>query len=218
MQTVANLAGSSSVQEQVNAASAVRLRAYHESYARWLAERWAAAEVEPQRGAAGAGGSGQGAGEAVGAAEAAEAAEAARAAARGQGLRRDLAPLDALLGQLQQLVDSSRREKCVAILALSARLCRRLHGGRVTVCKSAKDRTSMAVTLEQARLAQESHGLREADVAAVTEGMRRHGVRRANSGKNTGKEKYCFNPLQRMLLPHEYQPPAGTGGGGKKLS
>lgn len=44
------------------------------------------------------------------------------------------------------------------ILTTSSDLVARLGGGRVTCCKSAKDRTSMSVTLEQARFLRAAHG------------------------------------------------------------
>ena len=43
-------------------------------------------------------------------------------------------------------------------LQVMSRLARALHGGRVTMCKSGKDRTSMSLTLEHAGLLQREHG------------------------------------------------------------
>ena len=44
---------------------------------------------------------------------------------------------------------SLHRAKNVEFLLYLDQLCRRLKGGRLTCCKSGKDRTSMAVTLEE---------------------------------------------------------------------
>ena len=39
------------------------------------------------------------------------------------------------------------------------------------------------------------------------------GVRRLNAEKNIGQARYAFNTLQQAMLPAEYRPPPGTGGG-----
>ena len=71
-----------------------------------------------------------------------------------------------------------------------------MRGGRLTSCKSAKDRTSMAISLEQARLLLDQHGVAEAALESMLRSMRSQGVRRMNVEKNIGKRKYAFNALQ----------------------
>ena len=85
-----------------------------------------------------------------------------------------------------------------------------LRGGRITSCKSGKDRTSMAVTAEQVRLLHERHGVSEAEASELMDEMRAHGVRWLNMRKNMPRGHYAFNWLQQQLLPEGYRAPRGT--------
>ncbi|TMW66408.1 hypothetical protein Poli38472_004173 [Pythium oligandrum] len=116
----------------------------------------------------------------------------------------------AILEAAQSLVKTKRPE----ILQRSADLCRELGAGRVTICKSAKDRTAMSVTLEQVRILARHHDLPAHRIPATVSVMRSHGVRIENALKNTGKRMFAFNKLQRSLLPEEYRCPDQVGGAG----
>merc|ERR1711871_1373029 len=110
---------------------------------------------------------------------------------------------------------SSPTRKNVTVLHTSSDFCRNLGGGRITCCKSGKDRTGMSITLENSRLINEDFGGRF-DAEGLNEFVRAtrcHGVRIRNCEKNIGKRKYCFNRLQNSMLPRAYQCPAGSGGG-----
>ncbi|GLD99561.1 hypothetical protein PINS_up008287 [Pythium insidiosum] len=133
-------------------------------------------------------------------------------AARCTALPRDR--VDRMLVELERLIDMAQqtRKKRPEILQVSSDLCRRVGGGRVTVCKSAKDRTGMSVTLEQGRLLVQHHGLPEAKKADIVAAMRSQGVRLENAFKNTGRRVFAFNALQRSLLPEEYRCPPQTAG------
>jgi hypothetical protein len=132
---------------------------------------------------------------------------------------------------LKESVDDEAKNpfaKHVDILASAACCVRMMKGGRGTNCKSAKDRTSMSVTLEQARLTYYNHikahvpirddkttvklTPEDKSVLFMANGQRRHGIRIQNAKKNVGKMKFAFNPFQRGRLPKMYRPPRVTIG------
>ena len=122
--------------------------------------------------------------------------------------------IQARVEEVGVLVRSQPAEsKNIQLLEASAEAARLLGGGRVTMCKSGKDRTSMSVTLEHGRLLRAVHGLKDPDDAVHT--MRRRGVRRENVRLNTGRRLYAFNWLQQSMLPEPYRPPKGSASGGK---
>lgn len=121
-----------------------------------------------------------------------------------------------LLGTLELRLDEIRKQvvesqgsntKDVEILELTAEFVRQLDGLRITMCKSAKDRTGMSVTLEEARLLYRHHGLKPWDVQQVMDITRSYGVRRENCKKNIGVARFAFNRIQVEALPQQYQPP-----------
>ncbi|KAG6957967.1 hypothetical protein JG687_00009668 [Phytophthora cactorum] len=132
---------------------------------------------------------------------------------------------DEILRNLRVSVESENSaSKNTCILLHAADAVRSLNGGRVTYCKSGKDRTAMSTTLEQARLLvqRKRHVLQEIESGSATEYgpleevkdvanmMREFGVRIHVAKKNVGRFKYSFNSLQRKLLPEIYRPPMST--------
>lgn len=108
----------------------------------------------------------------------------------------------------------SRRAKNVRILHLMEQITYHLDGIRFTSCKSAKDRTSMAITLEEVRFCSRKYNFNEIDDSHLFQQMldtlRSEGTRRENTRKNIGIAKYAFNSLKAMTLPKLYRPPPGT--------
>lgn len=121
-------------------------------------------------------------------------------------------------GEKKRAAESALRElehelehpvgKQLSVLSLSAACARALGAVQLCSCKSAKDRTSMFVTLETSLLAS-SNERRAADVA---EQLRVSGVRLQNCGLNTGDATYAFNCFQVRHLPSELRPPADVRG------
>uniref|UniRef100_A0A1A9Z4R5 phosphatidylinositol-3,4-bisphosphate 4-phosphatase n=1 Tax=Glossina pallidipes TaxID=7398 RepID=A0A1A9Z4R5_GLOPL len=102
--------------------------------------------------------------------------------------------------------------KNVKILHLAEDACRLMSGLRFTLCKSAKDRTGMAVTLEQCRVLIQEFQLPAKNVPYVLATMRSEGTRMDNVFKNIDKRKYAFNLPQVVSLPVMYRPPVGAYG------
>ncbi|RLN64503.1 hypothetical protein BBJ29_001102 [Phytophthora kernoviae] len=201
-QTLANNTGSSitRLQDVINANSLKTLRRYCDRYCNYLAMRQVQdlQRQEQQRG------------DEVGGERPPVAPNSviSQSGPSRDQVNRILSELDKLIGTAGRQARKKRPE----ILQLSSDLCRGIAGGRVTVCKSAKDRTGMSVTLEQGRILVQNHGLREQKKAGIVAVMRTEGVRIENALKNTGRRVFAFNALQRSLLPEEYRCPPQTGG------
>lgn len=122
---------------------------------------------------------------------------------------------DQLLEKFNSLKDAiskgKKPEKHVDILYKSSILCRELGGTIAMLCKSGKDRTSMAVTLDTTRDLVERMGVvKGEDLLRV---IRTIGVRRMNVFANTGQPNYAFNDFQVSSFPKCYQAPSKTYAG-----
>lgn len=113
-----------------------------------------------------------------------------------------------LLQQLRSQIHT-RKAKNTDILTLSQALCRTLECGRLTSCKSAKDRTAMAVTLEEAHILL-NFNMDQLHFQQTLDVLRSQGTRIRNAEKNVGVPLYAFNALQVVTLPKNYRPPEGT--------
>lgn len=108
--------------------------------------------------------------------------------------------------------NQSQAGKSFEILQNSADLVRWLSGVRIASCKSAKDRTAMSLTWEEARILHNIHFVRDMPLLDLANLFREHGTRLVNVHKNTGVPRYAFNKAQRSFLPESYRPPMSTIG------
>ncbi|VDM42442.1 unnamed protein product [Toxocara canis] len=125
--------------------------------------------------------------------------------------RKQLDPsVNDLIAELCATVSANPTNKNMAIFRLAMCVNSALDGLPILTCKSGKDRTSMAVTLEEGRIIRENCGINADQMGEMVVCLRRDGVRRENCRKNVGKALYSFSPFQMHFIPKELRPPAGT--------
>ncbi|XP_064387064.1 inositol polyphosphate-4-phosphatase type I A-like isoform X2 [Halichondria panicea] len=105
---------------------------------------------------------------------------------------------------------STHKSKNIELLVALHQLVHWVRGGRMTSCKSGKDRTSMSVTLEECCMLRNNHHLPGSEFVKTLSTLRSHGTRLENCLKNTGHRCYHFNQLQLVLLPKLLTPPPFT--------
>merc|ERR1711953_144723 len=117
-------------------------------------------------------------------------------------------------GKLHRIKEEvyARKKKNVEIHKLVSDLTRNIGGARVVNCKSGKDRTGMAVTLEQTRAIQYYCPLPDPHIQSIMDDMRMNGVRRENCRKNLDRYLYAFQGIQLQTFPLDYRPPKGSYG------
>uniref|UniRef100_A0A5S6QHL0 PH domain-containing protein n=1 Tax=Trichuris muris TaxID=70415 RepID=A0A5S6QHL0_TRIMR len=131
--------------------------------------------------------------------------------ARRQERQFDEEEIKEALGELRRL-NVPNQWKNVALTHQAMRLCRMIGGDVVICCKSGKDRTSMAVTYDEALFVQHLYSLSQDATAVLLESLRREGTRLENAYKNLGARRYAFKRGQLAFVPPCYRPPEGLYG------
>eukprot|EP00045_Choanoeca_perplexa_P017211 m.246439 g.246439 ORF g.246439 m.246439 type:complete len:153 (-) comp17476_c0_seq3:2244-2702(-) len=120
---------------------------------------------------------------------------------------------------LQERMDAAISQqgfKNTTILSLSYELCRRLEAVHLISCKSAKDRTGMQVTLDQATTLVQRHQLPFSQLQVALDTLRARGARIENVNMNTGKRVFAFDDSQvNEHLPYLLKPIKGIYGKNK---
>ncbi|PAV74818.1 hypothetical protein WR25_11832 isoform B [Diploscapter pachys] len=106
--------------------------------------------------------------------------------------------------ELSNTVKQDPSRKNLAIFEWAMKCCELLGGESVICCKSGKDRTGMAVTLEQGRVLKETCALTSSQLSEVVAALRIDGLRRENCKKNVGKPLFSFSTFQMHFLPKNY--------------
>lgn len=114
--------------------------------------------------------------------------------------------IDFCIAQLDKAI-RQKKAKNIEILIAAQKVVRKMCGGRLTCCKSGKDRTGMSVTLEQCKVLIEKHKMDPNNLQNALDVMRSIGTRIDNVEKNIGERKYAFNKLQIYTLPKLLRPP-----------
>ena len=110
----------------------------------------------------------------------------------------------------KSLQERSIAVKNVEVLEILEDLALQLDALRVTFCKSGKDRTGMAVTLEQSRYMAKKYDIGKYDKDVIIHNaniMREYGTRLDVVEKNINKRCYAINAIQANFLPESYKPP-----------
>jgi hypothetical protein len=117
-----------------------------------------------------------------------------------------------LFSLCESIKNADATAKNVDMLVKVEEACLLLNGCRVTFCKSGKDRTGMAVSLDQSRQLGERFGCGESLDRTIRDVqlMRLHGTRIGICEKNIGRPVYSINKLQVQFLPLQYRPPASV--------
>ncbi|UXI17127.1 Acyl-coenzyme A thioesterase 13 [Sarcoptes scabiei] len=106
------------------------------------------------------------------------------------------------------------KAKNIRILELVGKVTKLINGTTITCCKSAKDRTSVSITLDEVRFAFETLGLNQEIHShlfqTALDKLRTNGTRMENVFKNVGQRKYAFNYLFLLTFPAEMRPPSGS--------
>ena len=105
----------------------------------------------------------------------------------------------------KKLNNQNSLNKNVDILLSLSEISRVMCGTNAILCKSGKDRTSMASTLENSKDISERLGVMYGE--DICETFRMQGCRRMNVYANTGQSFYAFNKLQIKTFPTCYKPP-----------